>query len=156
MRWGLLVGIGAVVFGVAVLFALSSRVDLSAIQQPGRTGEYLRVELTRAVIRRRAAREDIPPGPPDRETNMSLAAGKSAYDADCAICHGPDGHTPTPAGRGMLPRAEALDSPSAQSYSDRELFSIIREGIRFTGMPGFAGAETEQMWHVVDYVRSLR
>jgi len=39
MRWGLLVAIGAVVFAGAGLFALSSRVDLSAIQQPGRTGE---------------------------------------------------------------------------------------------------------------------
>ena len=157
MRWGLLVAIGAVVFAVAGLFALSSRVDLSAIQQPGRTGEYLRTRLTRAVIRRRTARENIPPGPADRETSMSLAAGKSIYDADCANCHGPAGHTPTSAGRGMLPRTVALDSEGVQSYSDRELFSIIREGIRFTGMPGFAGAETnDQIWYVVDYVRSLR
>ena len=157
MRWGLLVAIGAVVFAVAGLFALSSRVDLSAIQQPGRTGEYLRTKLTRAVIRRRATRENIPPGPADRETSMSLAAGKSIYDADCANCHGPAGHTPTSAGRGMLPRTVALDSDGVQSYSDRELFSIIREGIRFTGMPGFAGAETnDQIWYVVDYVRSLR
>jgi mono/diheme cytochrome c family protein len=157
MRWGLLVAIGAVVFAGAGLFALFSRVDLSAIQQPGRTGEYLRTKLTRAVIRRRAARENIPPGPADRETSMSLAAGKSIYDADCANCHGPAGHTPTSAGRGMLPRTVALDSDGVQSYSDRELFSIIREGIRFTGMPGFAGAETnDQIWYVVDYVRSLR
>ncbi len=157
MRWGLLVAIGAVVFAIAGLFAILSRVDLSAIQQPGRTGEYLRSKITRAVIRRRAARESIPPGPPDRETSMSLTAGKSIYDADCANCHGPDGHTPTSAGRGILPRAVALDSANVQSYSDRELFSIIREGIRFTGMPGFAGAETnDQIWDVVDYLRSFR
>jgi mono/diheme cytochrome c family protein len=156
MRWGLLVAIGAVGFGIAALFALSLRVDLSAVQQPGRTGEYLRTKLTRAVIRRRAARENIPPPPADRETSMSLAEGKSVYDADCASCHGPDAHTPTSVGQGMLPRSVALDSATVQSYSDRELFSIVREGIRFTGMPGFAGGETnERIWDVVDYLRSV-
>ena len=156
MRWGLLVTVGAMAFGIAALFALSLRVDLSAVQQPGRTGEYLRSKLVRAVIRRRAAREEIPLPPADRETSMSLAAGKGVYDADCASCHGPDAHTPASVGQGMLPRTVALDSATVQSYSDRELFSIIREGIRFTGMPGFARAETgDQIWDVVDYVRSL-
>lgn len=157
MRWGLLVAIGAIAFGIAGLLVVLSRADLNALQQPGRTGEYLRTKLTRAVIRRRAAREDIPPEPVDRETSMSLAAGKGVYDADCASCHGPDAHTPTAVGRGMLPRTAALDSPDVQSYSDRELFSIIRDGIRFTGMPGFGVAETnERIWDVVDYLRSLR
>jgi len=156
MRWGLLAAIGAIGFGIAALFALSLRVDLSAVQEPGRTGEYLRSKLTRAVIRRRALREEIPPPPADRETSMSIAAGNSIYDTDCASCHGPDAHTPTAAGQGMLPRTVALDSAGVQSYSDRELFSIIREGIRFTGMPGFARAETsEQIWYVVDYLRAI-
>ena len=157
MRWGLLVAIFAIAFGVGGLIILYMRLDLSAVQQPGRTGEYLRTRLTRAVIRRRAAREDIPAPPMDRETNMSITDGKMVYDNDCASCHGPDGHNPTPAGKGMLPRTVPLDSSTVQSYSDRELFSIVRDGIRFTGMPGFAGNETsDQIWHVVDYLRSLR
>ena len=56
----------------------------------------------------------------------------------------------------MSPRAVALDSSNLQAYSDRELFSIIGEGVRFTGMPGFAGAETnDQIWNLVDFLRSL-
>lgn len=157
MRWGLLVGIGAAAFGIAGLVLLLLRVDLSAIQQPRRTEEYLRSRLTRAAIRRRAARESIPPPPLDNQTSMSLAAGKDVYDADCASCHGPDGRTPTVIGRGMFPPAVALDSNRVQSYSDRELFAIIHDGIRFTGMPGFAASETgDQIWDVVDYLRLLR
>ena len=156
MRWGLLVAMFAIVFAIAGLYLLLLRVDLSAIQQPGHTGEYLRTRLTRAVIRRRAAREEIPPAPGDRETSMSIAAGKNLYDMDCASCHGSDENGPTPMGRGMLPRTAALDSANLQTYSDRQLFSIIRDGVRFTGMPGFFGTETnEQIWDVVDYLRSL-
>jgi mono/diheme cytochrome c family protein len=156
MRWGLLVAMFAVVFAFAGFYALASRVDLSAIQQPGHTGEYLRTKLTRAVIRRRAAREEIPPPLPDHQTSMSIAAGKNLYDMDCASCHGSDEKGPTPVGRGMLPRTLGLDSAALQTYSDREMFSIIREGVRFTGMPGFLGTETnEQIWNVVDYLRSL-
>jgi mono/diheme cytochrome c family protein len=156
MRWGLLVAMFAVVFAIAGFYALASRVDLSAIQQPGHTGEYLRTKLTRAVIRRRAAREEIPPPLPDHQTSMSIAAGKNLYDMDCASCHGSDEKGPTPVGRGMLPRTLGLDSAALQTYSDREIFSIIREGVRFTGMPGFLGTETnEQIWNVVDYLRSL-
>ena len=157
MRWGLLVGMFSIAFAIAAVVALSMRVDLSAVQQPGRTGEYLRSKLVRAVIRRRAARENIPPGPTDRETSMSLSAGKSLYQTDCASCHGLDGSTPTAVGSGMLPRTPSFNSAGVQSYSDRELFSIIRGGVRFTGMPGFAGAENnDQIWYVVDYIRSLR
>jgi mono/diheme cytochrome c family protein len=157
MRWAPLVALGALAFAVVGLFSLSRRIDLSAIQQPGRAAEYLRSKLTRAVIRRRTAREDIPPSPADRETSMSISAGMALYAVDCASCHGPDGRNPTPAGTGMLPRAVSLDSTNVQTYSDRELFSIIREGVRFTGMPGFAGAETnDHIWDLVDFVRSIQ
>jgi hypothetical protein len=56
----------------------------------------------------------------------------------------------------MSPRAVALNSAAVQAYSERELFSMIGEGVRFTGMPGFAGAETnDQIWNLVDFLRSL-
>jgi cytochrome c553 len=156
MRWGLLVTMFAVIFAIAGIYALLSRIDLSAIQRPGKTGEYLRTKVTRTVIRRRAAREEIPPPPVDRETSMSISAGKNLYDMHCASCHGSDENGPTPVGRGMLPRTVALNSNTLQTYSDRELFSIIRDGVRFTGMPGFFGTETnEQIWNLIDYIHSL-
>jgi mono/diheme cytochrome c family protein len=157
MRWGLLVAIGAIAFAVAGLFLAFSQIRLSAIRPPGRIVEYLRLEITRAAIRRRAAREEIPQPPADRQTSMSLSSGKAVYDSDCAVCHGPDGHEPTAIGRAMLPATTALDSPQVQSYSDLELYSIVRDGVRFTGMPGFASVESgERIWNAVDYLRSLR
>ena len=43
-----------------------------------------------------------------------------------------------------------------QSYSDQELFWIIKNGIRFTGMPAFGKLETpDHIWDLVNYVRTL-
>ena len=156
MRWGPLVAWGAVAFAVAGLFAFLSGVNLNAVRPPGHAEEYIRTKFTRAIVRRRAARENIPFPPPDYQTGISIAAGKDLYAADCASCHGPNGSDFTSAGRGMSPRAVALDSATVQAYSERELFSMIGEGVRFTGMPGFAGAETnDQIWNLVDFLRSL-
>ena len=128
MRWGLLVAMFALVFAIVGLYVLSSRVDLSAIQQPGHTGEYLRTKLTRAVIRRRAAREEIPPPLPDRQTSMSIAAGKNLYDMDCASCHGSDEKGPTPVGRGMLPRSVAFDVGEEDGKSPAAMLDALKKG----------------------------
>jgi len=43
-----------------------------------------------------------------------------------------------------------------QSYSDQELFWIINNGIKFTGMPGFGKLEApDHIWSLVNYVRTL-
>jgi mono/diheme cytochrome c family protein len=56
----------------------------------------------------------------------------------------------------MYPRASDLTSERVQSYSDQELFWIINNGIRFTGMPAFGKMETpDHIWSLVNYVRTL-
>ena len=56
----------------------------------------------------------------------------------------------------MYPRASDLTSKRVQSYSDQELYWIIRNGIRFTGMPAFGEVEApDHIWDLVNYVRTL-
>src|SRR5207302_9543462 len=86
----------------------------------------------------------------------SVAIGQMAYGGECANCHGVDGRTPTDIGRWMYPRTLALDSAQVQQWSDAELFWIVKNGIRLSGMPGFGKShKDEQIWHLVHYVRSL-
>ena len=67
-----------------------------------------------------------------------------------------NGRVPTDAGRWMYPRAADLTSLEVQSYTDRELFWIVRNGIRLSGMPAFGKVESdEHIWTLVHYVRSL-
>ncbi len=44
-----------------------------------------------------------------------------------------------------------------QQYSDRELFWIVKNGIRLSGMPAFGKVEfDEHIWNLAHYVRTLR
>jgi mono/diheme cytochrome c family protein len=59
-------------------------------------------------------------------------------------------------GRWIYPRAADLTSEQVQGYSDQELFWIIRNGIRFTGMPAFGRVEiADHIWDLANYVRTL-
>jgi mono/diheme cytochrome c family protein len=83
----------------------------------------------------------------------------------CAICHGNDGSGDTAIGGGLYPKPPDLRLPSAQGLSDGELFWIIENGVRYTGMPAFGGNEdhgapgnhgnTQDSWKLVHFIRHL-
>lgn len=89
--------------------------------------------------------------------SSSLDSGGMTFNGDCAFCHGQDGTTPTDVGKAMYPRVPSLASPQVQRYSDSELFWIIHNGTRYTGMGAFGKSlSDEQIWDLVHYIRSLR
>jgi mono/diheme cytochrome c family protein len=138
---------------VVVIVMALMRFNLTAVQEPGPLETLVGNQATRFVIRR-ASRQGIPPRPLD--TKASVSTGSTHYSLDCSICHGTDGRAQTPLGQWMHPRAADLTSKQVQSFSDEELFWIIQNGIRFTGMPAFGKVETgDQIWNVVNYVRTL-
>ena len=47
-----------------------------------------------------------------------------------------------------------MREPDTQQLTDGELFYIIKNGIRFTGMPGWGG-EDEENWKLVLFIRHL-
>jgi mono/diheme cytochrome c family protein len=77
----------------------------------------------------------------------------------CAICHGNDGGGETGLGRGMYPKPPDLRSAQTQERSDGEIFWIIENGVRLTGMPAFGGSgehgNTEDSWKLVHFIRHL-
>ena len=86
----------------------------------------------------------------------SITAGLTDYGLECSMCHDNDGRAQNPPGRWMYPRAADLTCKRVQSQSDPELFWIIQNGIRLTGMPAFGKVESsDQIWDLVNYVRTL-
>lgn len=148
---GILIGVFALIAlgGLAAVFLF----DLRALPEPGRVETYLATRAKHMLVSRNG-REGIPP--PPKDIPASIAEGEKLFGAECAACHGLNGRTPTDAGRWMYPRAANLTSAETQQYSGRELFWIVKNGIRLSGMPAFGKVESdEHIWHLVNYVRSL-
>ena len=97
--------------------------------------------------------------------NPVLASTEDLRDArfhfadHCAICHGNDGGGDTAIGTGLYPKPPDLRLPETQNLTDGDLFWIIENGVRFTGMPAFAsGGEhggTQDSWKLVHFIRHL-
>lgn len=75
----------------------------------------------------------------------------------CAICHGNDGSGNTEVGKNLYPKAPDMRQKATQSLSDGELYFIIHNGIRLSGMPAW-GAESDHdhdSWALVHFIRHL-
>jgi mono/diheme cytochrome c family protein len=129
------------------------RMDISALDQPSRTEVYLAMHAKHYLIGREA-QQQLPPK--SATTADNIEEGHTNYGSSCAGCHGYDGRTPTKLGTAFYPQAPSLASPEVQSYTDAELFVIIRGGIRLSGMPAFGKTHSsEEIWDLVQYIRTL-
>ena len=143
----------AILLAAAGVLFLVSRFTMSALPEPGRIETYLAGKAKQAFIHR-SAHGALPAAPLD--VKASIEEGDKLFGSECAACHGLDGHKPTDAGRWMYPRAADLTSRNVQEYSDQELFWIVKNGVRLSGMPAFGEVETnEHIWNLVHYVRTL-
>src|SRR5215471_7648508 len=140
---------------VAAIAVLLMGFNVAALPEPGRRETAVSNKARRLLIRG-ARRREAPRSPVDKDKKASVDSGGTLYGQDCGMCHGSDGRGQTQLGRWMYPRAADLTSADVQSYSDQELFWIVQNGIRLTGMPGFGKVESEEhIWNLVDYVRTL-
>ncbi|MCU1222153.1 MAG: cbb3-type cytochrome c oxidase subunit [Edaphobacter sp.] len=82
-----------------------------------------------------------------------------AHFADhCAVCHGNNGSGQTMFGKGMYPKPPDLRLSRTQDMTDGEIFYVIENGIRMSGMPAFGGEATDSAddtWKLVYFIRHL-
>lgn len=89
-------------------------------------------------------------------TAQVLAEGRAHFADHCALCHGNDGRGKTAFGAGLYPKPPDLRAEDTQSMSDGELFFVIENGIRLSGMPAFGGQHSaDASWKLVDFIRHL-
>lgn len=149
----LLLAVSGFLIGAAVLLYIGSR-GISAKAEPGRF---------ETVIARTMRRLAVPSGDRKRKNPVSLttevaAAGMAHWADHCAACHGNDGSGETEIGVGMYPKPPDMRLPATQSLTDGELFYIIENGIRLTGMPAWGDGTPETAtgsWHLVHFIRKL-
>ena len=115
------------------------------------------------VAMARKARHMALPSASRTLTNPVPASEENLRDArlhfadHCAICHGNDGSCDTMMGSGLYPKPPDLRLAETQKLSDGELFWIIENGVRFTGMPAFSTRHSskEDSWKLVHFIRHL-
>lgn len=85
-------------------------------------------------------------------------AQSRAHFADhCATCHANDGSGRTELGQNLYPKAPDMRLAATQNLTDGELYWIIENGIRLTGMPawGNGGDKDADTWKLVHFIRHL-
>src|SRR3954467_5306967 len=87
----------------------------------------------------------------------SIASGAKAFGRYCAACHGKEGQGDGPGGAKLNPKPSNLaDADWKHGSSDGEIYAVIHDGVKDTGMKGFASRMTEhELWDLINYVRSL-
>jgi mono/diheme cytochrome c family protein len=148
----LFVGLALVVGAAGLWYFVNSGV--SAKEQPGRIEEFLAGGVRNMAISRRAGSLTNP----IEYSGEIIAEGRAHFADHCATCHANDGSGDTSMGRGMWPKPPDMRLARTQNLTDGELFWIIENGVRFTGMPawstGTADGETAS-WHLVHFIRRL-
>lgn len=126
------------------VFALTGSLMLAQTQHPTTPGGHHHPEA--------AAKKN-----PVAADAASIAAGKTVYDKNCANCHGKTGTGDGMMGAELNPKPSNLtDAEWKHGSTDGELFLVIKDGSKGTGMKSFNSKLTErQIWDVVNYVRSL-
>lgn len=143
----------AAALGLATLVAVvaTGAFDTSAARPPaGFEKAVARMTLNRSVARR-APKASNPLSGPD-----VVRAGLAHYREMCVFCHGAPGVDASEAGDGLNPPAPDLTLPGVQSRPDGELFWIVQQGIRMTGMPAFGPTHKDpEIWKIVAFLRHL-
>lgn len=91
------------------------------------------------------------------ENRGVLETGRNGYTGSCAICHGATGDGRGVFGPATYPPATSLIDEDVRRRSDGQLFWVIKNGLSFTAMPGFADQYSDQdIWALVMYLRALQ
>jgi mono/diheme cytochrome c family protein len=118
--------------------------------------------LFERMLARTARRWAVPANERDAVNPVAFSsevwADSRAHFADhCASCHANDGSGRTEMGQNLYPRAPDMRLPPTQDLTDGELYWIIENGIRLTGMPawGSGRADEADTWKLVHFIRRL-
>ena len=137
----------------SLIYAASAVGGFSTRAEPTRV-ERLVARLARrwaVPARARQARNPVP------FTPTTWAESREHFADHCATCHANDGSGRTSIGRNLYPKAPDMRLAATQDLTDGELYYIIENGVRLSGMPawGPGGDDDVDSWKCVHFIRHL-
>lgn len=107
------------------------------------------------IKRRSVATYSIRVAAPPLDDARLQVKGAALYERNCLPCHGSPETSPPPIPHGMTPHPPDLRA-HVPRWKPRELFYIVKHGIKFTGMPAWPALERDdEIWAVVAFLRRL-
>lgn len=133
--------------GFAIVY--SGVVNISARKPHSAPVFFLLQTAMRQSVARQAS--SVPAPAPSSD----LARGFRLYSEACVYCHGGPGKDPADIGKGLNPEPPFLPD-TVRRWSAAEIFWIVKNGVRMTGMPSFAGThDDDELRAVVAFVQKL-
>jgi mono/diheme cytochrome c family protein len=138
---------GAAAFGWATI-----RRGFSARDKPSVVETYV-ARTTRRLSVPSSERDAANPLAPTPEV---LNQARAHFADHCANCHGNDGSGQTQIGQNLYPKAPDMRLGDTQNLTDGEIYYVIHNGIRLTGMPAWGSEEKDDdSWKLVVFIRHL-
>lgn len=135
------------VAGLAIVF--SGVVTIAAREPHSAPVFFLLQTAMRQSVARQAAKVPAP------APSTDLARGFRLYNETCVYCHGAPGKDPTDIGKGLNPEPPFLPD-TIRRWNAAEIFWIVKNGVRMTGMPSFADSHgDDDLRAVVAFVQTL-
>ena len=93
--------------------------------------------------------------PPSNLADHTRIVGGTAHFAEhCAGCHSAPGVEAEDMAEGMYPKPPALTA-AARQWTPGELFWILKNGIKMSGMPSWADHGDDALWDIVAFLEKL-
>jgi mono/diheme cytochrome c family protein len=146
--------LSVVLCGGGLLFLTMQTGGFSARAQPSGLERWA-ARRARAMASPAAAKGRTNPVPDSPDV---LAEARAHWADHCAICHSNNGSGEAEMGQHMYPAAPDMRKAETQNLTDGELFYIIKNGIRLTGMPSWgsgASHDEQDSWKLVRFIRHL-
>lgn len=145
--------LGSLALVVIVLAAViyTGGYDVSAMRREPALLRWVLVSVRESSVERRARDVQVPV----LEGTARLERGFRSYREMCVDCHGRPGSERSPLAKGLNPEAPDLSRPD-HDMSAGELFWVMKNGIRMTGMPAWGRTHSdEELWDLVAFVKAL-
>jgi cytochrome c553 len=146
----ILAGLAAIALG-GFLFAWSGLYSVAASRGHWAVTDAILTFAMRHSVKTHALGIEVPElGSHDLST-----LGAAHFHNGCAFCHGAPGVPISPIAQSTLPSPPDL-ARSMRKWRDRELFWIVKNGIKYTGMPAWVAQQRDdEVWAVVAFLRRL-
>ena len=144
-------GLGVLLAIVGFLVAASGIIPIKASSGHWPITEW----LLRFGMHRSFATQSLGVDVPPLDDPNLIIKGATHYDFGCRSCHGSPGARQPRVAQAMTPKAPDL-VPLISGWKPQQLFSLVKHGVKFTGMPGWpAQQRDDEVWAVVAFLQQL-